>query len=124
MGFQDPGTQITEKLIWYHDLTLITMVGLSRGIRVFLVSFYLVRYWNKLIKKHEKVEFWWTFFPAIWLSILSYPSLRNLFKMERGSPVRLIVKVVGHQWYWKYRYVVSFFTTRIDHNRGYQKMAI
>lgn len=35
---------MTEKLVWYHDLTLMTMVGLSAGIAVFLVSFYLVSY--------------------------------------------------------------------------------
>lgn len=35
----------------------MTMVGLGVGIGIFLVSFYLVRYWNKSIKKNEKVEF-------------------------------------------------------------------
>lgn len=99
LGFQDPGTLIAEKLIWYHDLTLITMVGLRGGITVFLVSFRFTSFWNKSIKKNEKVEFWWTFLPAMWLLFLSYPSLRNLFEMERGKPVSLIVKVTGHQWY-------------------------
>lgn len=58
LGFQDPGTKMTEKLVWYHDLTLITMVGLRRGIAIFLVAFYCVSYWNKSLKKNEKVEFW------------------------------------------------------------------
>ena len=35
---------MTEKLVWYHDLTLMTMVGLRRGIFVFLLSFYMVSY--------------------------------------------------------------------------------
>nr|YP_003208145.1 cytochrome c oxidase subunit II [Loripes lacteus]ABJ55670.1 cytochrome c oxidase subunit 2 [Loripes lacteus] len=115
---------MTEKLVWYHDLTLMTMVGLSSGIMVFLVSFYLVSYWNKSIKKNEKVEFWWTFLPAVWLLFLSYPSLRNLFEMERGKPVGLVVKVIGHQWYWSYEYVVRFFSTCMDQQRGCQTMSV
>lgn len=104
---------MTEKLVWYHDLTLMTMVGLGRGIGIFLISFYIVSFWNKSIKKNEKVEFWWTFLPAVWLLFLSYPSLRNLFEIERGKPVGLIVKVIGHQWYWSYEYVVRFFRTKM-----------
>nr|YP_010688214.1 cytochrome c oxidase subunit II [Pillucina pisidium (Dunker, 1860)]WBR65408.1 cytochrome c oxidase subunit 2 [Pillucina pisidium (Dunker, 1860)] len=115
---------MTSKLVWYHDLTLMTMVGLSSGISLFLLSFFLTKYWNKSIKKNEKVEFWWTFLPAVWLLFLSYPSLRNLFEMERGKPVSLVVKVIGHQWYWSYEYLVRFFTSSMDNNRGYQATTI
>lgn len=55
---------------------------------------------------------------------LSYPSLRNLFEMERGKPVGMIVKVVGHQWYWSYSYVVRFFSTRMDNERGFQSYKV
>lgn len=121
LGFQDPGTQMTEKLVWYHDLTLMTMVGLRTGIGFFLISFYASTFWNKSIKKNEKVEFWWTFLPAMWLIFLSYPSLRNLFEIERGKPVGLVVKVIGHQWYWSYEYLVRLFSASWDNERGYQE---
>ena len=56
-GFPDPGTKIMQDLIWYHDLACITIVGIVSGIGLFLVSFFRCGYWNKSIKKNEKVEF-------------------------------------------------------------------
>lgn len=44
LGFPDPGTEITQKLILYHDLTCLTMVGIGAGIGFFLLSFYRCRF--------------------------------------------------------------------------------
>lgn len=39
---------------------------------------------------------------------LSYPSLRNLFKIEcERSIAGVIVRVIGHQWYWRYDYYLK-----------------
>lgn len=92
-------------VIFYHDLALITIVGIRVGIGYFLFSILKCPYWNKSIKKNEKLEFWWTVIPLVWLGFLSYPSLSNLYKMECvGHSADVMVKVVGHQWYWHYEY--------------------
>lgn len=37
--------------------------------------------------------------------MLAYPSLVNLFKMDAsGKCVCMFLGVIGHQWYWEYRY--------------------
>lgn len=56
-GFQDVYTDIASRLVRYHDLTIVTIVALAVGIRYFLISCFSSKYWFKLIKKNEKVEF-------------------------------------------------------------------
>lgn len=106
LGLQDAMTEIALKLVTYHDLTVVTIVALAVGIRYFLVFCSINTVWFKGIKKNEKVEFWWTVLPALWLAMLSYPSLQNLFRMECQGKRRAVtmVEVVGHQWYWSYKY--------------------
>lgn len=57
LGFPDPGTELVQKLVYYHDLTCITIVGLGVGIGFFLVFFLKRAFWYKAIKKNEKIEF-------------------------------------------------------------------
>lgn len=87
-------------------MTLVTIVALGVGIRLFLCYCFTNKFWFKGIKKNEKVEFWWTVLPALWLGFLSYPSLHNLFMMDCQGKVaaELTMEVVGHQWYWTYNY--------------------
>jgi cytochrome c oxidase subunit 2 len=64
------------------------------------------------------LEVIWTVFPALILIFLGVPRLELLYKLE-GNFLKpdLIVKVIGHQWYWEYNFTefdLSFdsFTTK------------
>lgn len=106
-SFADPANDVARKLIMYHDLTIITMLALRVGISFFLISFYCGRFWCRGKNKDEKVEFWWAMLPLLWLVVLAYPSLVNLFRIDSESKrVYMFIAVIGHQWYWEYRYKV------------------
>jgi len=45
---------------------------------------------------------------------MAFPSLFLLYLIEDSSGSRLIIKVVGHQWYWEYQYSSSFFSNSFD----------
>lgn len=55
---------------------------------------------------HENVrlEIVWTAIPTIAMIILSGPSFTALKSMETVPQSDLTVEVIGHQWFWEYRY--------------------
>ena len=44
LGICDPVTSMAKNLIYYHDLTCLTMVMVASGIGIFLLSFYFCRF--------------------------------------------------------------------------------
>ena len=59
---------------------------------------------------HQSVfEVVWTIIPAIILVILAIPSLKLLYSLDflifEYEPI-ITIKVIGHQWFWSYDYVV------------------
>jgi len=55
---------------------------------------------------HENVrlELLWTAVPAIAMVILSGPTFTTLKYMETVPKSDLTVEIIGHQWFWEYRY--------------------
>jgi len=51
----------------------------------------------------------WTVVPALILVVLAVPSLKLLYSLDflllDYEPI-ITVKVLGHQWYWSYEYIV------------------
>lgn len=78
-------------------------------ILVFYVTCYeMIRIGRKLT--HQSVfEVLWTVIPAIILVFLAMPSLQLLYSLDfivlDYEPI-ITVKVLGHQWYWSYEYIV------------------
>lgn len=59
----------------------------------------------KQIHGNVKLEFLWTVIPAVIVLFLSIPTIRGIFEMQApASEEALVVEVVGHQWWWEFRY--------------------
>lgn len=57
------------------------------------------------VHEHPKLEFWWTVLPALLLIILTAFSIVVWYKIYFGTgTVGLSAEVVGHQFYFEYRY--------------------
>ena len=52
----------------------------------------------------QEVETIWTILPAIILTLIALPSLQILYIIHEINNPSLIVKTIGHQWYWSYEY--------------------
>lgn len=50
------------------------------------------------------LEVAWTIVPALLLVILAVPSLTDTFRLARARPDGMGVTVVGHQFFWEFRY--------------------
>ena len=61
---------------------------------------------------HLPIEITWTVIPAILLLALAVPTVKTIFDLARkpkGDPLE--ITVVGHQWWWEYRYPSLGVTT-------------
>ena len=63
----------------------------------------------------------WTVVPIVILLFIAFPSLYLLYLIEDVPNPNLIVKVVGHQWYWEYQYSNSWFNYTFDSYMVYEK---
>jgi cytochrome c oxidase subunit 2 len=54
---------------------------------------------------HTALEISWTLAPALILVFIAVPTMRSIFDTAGHAPEgALRVEVVGHQWWWEYRY--------------------
>src|SRR5215216_1574016 len=57
------------------------------------------------------LEIMWTAIPALILVFIAVPTVRTIFRTQaKAVPNALQVEVIGHQWWWEFRY--PQFTTR------------
>jgi cytochrome c oxidase subunit 2 len=58
------------------------------------------------------LEISWTLAPAVVLIFIAVPTIRTIFRTEGTPPADAMeVEVVGHQWWWEFRYPALGITT-------------
>jgi cytochrome c oxidase subunit II len=58
------------------------------------------------------LEILWTAIPALILAFIAVPTVRTIFKtQEKAKADALQVEVIGHQWWWEFRYPEYKITT-------------
>ena len=51
------------------------------------------------------LEILWTIGPALIVAFIAVPTIRSIFDLERPAPPSALqVEVIGHQWWWEFRY--------------------
>jgi cytochrome c oxidase subunit 2 len=59
----------------------------------------------KPVHGHTFLEIGWTLAPALILVFIAVPTMRTIFSTAGHAPEgALRVEVIGHQWWWEYRY--------------------
>jgi cytochrome c oxidase subunit 2 len=59
----------------------------------------------KHVHGNTTLEIAWTLLPAVILIFIAIPTVRTIFRTQaRAVPDALQVEVVGHQWWWEFRY--------------------
>jgi len=77
-----------------------------------LLLFVIVRYRRRegggkpsTLHGHTALEIGWTLAPALILVFIAVPTMRTIFATAARAPAgALRVEVIGHQWWWEYRY--------------------
>jgi cytochrome c oxidase subunit II len=64
------------------------------------------------IHGNVKLEFLWTLIPAVIVLFIAIPTIQTVFATQKTPPDdALVVEVVGHQWWWEFRYPEYGVTT-------------
>jgi len=59
----------------------------------------------KQVHGNTRLEIVWSIIPAIVLALVAVPTLQTLFDLTRPAEGDVLrVEVVGHQWWWEFRY--------------------
>jgi len=101
-----PVAHEVRTLFWKaFGITMFFFV-LAEGILFVAVIKFRARPGRVAAKWHENVrlELVWTAIPALAMVILSGPAFSTMKYMETIPKSDLQIEVVGHQWFWEYRY--------------------
>ncbi len=59
----------------------------------------------KHVHGHTTLEIAWTLAPAIILVFIAVPTIKTIFEVDgTAEPGALEIEVIGHQWWWEFRY--------------------
>nr|YP_009349340.1 cytochrome c oxidase subunit II [Agelena silvatica]APZ84000.1 cytochrome c oxidase subunit II [Agelena silvatica] len=102
--FQNGVSPVMEQLIFFHDHTMVVMIMIMILVGYILINSCFNKSYNLGLFEGQELESIWTVLPAIFLFFIAFPSLRLLYLMEESEFYDMIIKVLGHQWYWSYEY--------------------
>lgn len=69
-------------------------------IRIILIN----KFTNISLTRGNFIEIFWTIIPMLILLFLALPSLHLLYLTDETIDPVFSIKVIGHQWYWRYEY--------------------
>ena len=91
-------------IFWWAVVVFVIVEGLL----LFAIVRYRARAGGREPKPthgHTALEIGWTLAPALILVFIAVPTMRTIFATAGHAPEgALRVEVVGHQWWWEYRY--------------------
>jgi cytochrome c oxidase subunit 2 len=93
-----------DKLLFWGTLVFVLVEG--------ILIYTIVRFRRRSdadephhVHGNTALEITWTIAPAVILVFIAIPTVRTIFRTQaRAVPNALQVEVVGHQWWWEFRY--------------------
>lgn len=109
-GFQLPVTEVAEDIQWFHNAILTPLIVVISLFVLALLIYVCVKFSEKANPTPSKnshnsvLEFLWTVAPVVILLLICIPSFKLLYKQYDYPKPDVVVKAIGHQWYWEYQY--------------------
>lgn len=63
------------------------------------------------IHGNTTIEIIWTLIPALILAAIAVPTVKGIFETNRTPAGAMPIEVIGHQWWWEFRYPEADVTT-------------
>lgn len=104
-----PATPVALEVrsLWYKAVVVTSFfLILAEGLLLIVVLRFRAKPGVKAATFHEnlRLELVWTAIPALALIYLAGPSFSTLKYLETVPKSDLTVEIIGHQWFWEYRY--------------------
>lgn len=106
---QNPATPLAREVrstFWLTLGMIMPFLLAAEGLLLYSIFKFKTRPGAKpaTFQENVKLEIIWTVLPAIALIIIAVPAFGTLKKMEVPPKSDLVVEVIGHQFFWEYRY--------------------
>jgi cytochrome c oxidase subunit 2 len=86
----------------------VVVFAIVEGLLLFVIIRYRARAGGgrpSRLHGHTALEIGWTLAPALILVFIAVPTMRTIFATAARAPAGAVrVEVIGHQWWWEYRY--------------------
>lgn len=113
-SLQDALRVTIEQIVYFHDYLIIVMLIIMCVVAYFIGFVLFSKTFSSRIVADHLVESVWTILPIIVLIFLVYPSIYLLYLVdERRVEFLCTLKVIGHQWYWRYK-IDGLFNLELD----------
>ncbi len=108
-GFQPAASSVMERIESFHTELLYIITAIAVFVLALLI--YVVVRFNERVNPRPSrtthntlVEVLWTVVPIMILIVIVIPSFKLLYFEGRIQKPGMIIKAIGHQWYWSYEY--------------------
>ena len=106
---QDPATPLAREVranFWTTLAIIAPFLLGAEGLLLYAVLKFRTKPGRKPATFHEnfKLEVFWTALPAVALVLIAIPAFRTMQAMNVPPKSDLVVEVIGHQFFWEYRY--------------------
>ena len=113
-SLQDALRVTIEQIVYLHDYLMIVILIIMFVVAYFLGFVLWIKTFSSRVVADHFVERIWTILPIVVLIFLVYPSIYLLYLIdERRVEFLCTLKVIGHQWYWRYK-IDGLFNLDID----------
>ena len=113
-SLQDALSVTIEQVIYFHDYLIMVILIIMFVVAYFLGFVLWTKTFSSRLVADHLVERIWTILPIVVLIFLVYPSIYLLYLIdERRVEFLCTLKVIGHQWYWRYK-IDGLFNLDID----------
>jgi len=126
-GLDSPASTLTPKsdFGWLSHRLFLQVLWWDVGILVVVTSllgYALVRFRERdpgavppQVRGNARLELAWTIAPALILTFIAFPTVAAIFRTQAAPPPNALrVEVIGHQWWWEFRYPDLGVTTASD----------
>nr|AZL93349.1 cytochrome c oxidase subunit 2 [Pamphilius sp. ZJUH_2016023] len=104
MNLQDASSPMMEQMIYFHDHALMILIMITSMVIYMSYTLVINKFINRFLLENQIIEMIWTIIPSFTLIFIAIPSLKLLYLIDEIYNPNLTIKVIGHQWYWKYEY--------------------
>ena len=122
---QNPNSVFHSRTEFNRDVGSLFSLLIWLGLIVFVFTEFMLLYamWKyrsrpgsprqpEQVHGNTKLEILWTVIPAVVLAVIAVPTVQTIFRTQGAARAdALQIEVIGHQWWWEFRYPELNITT-------------
>lgn len=104
-------------MLYFNDLTIILICILISSFISIIILLKFLNHFSLIFPERQRLEDIWLAIPIVFLVFIGFPRIKNLYICEEFNDRDLILKIFGHQWYWRYEFLNIKFDGILEKNR-------